>query len=68
MERVKSYIIFILGYDLLNEDLRESEESECDLAFEKCEKLADEFLNSRFNLSTKSLYECIKDFLEEKIS
>lgn len=63
----RNYIIFILGYDLLNKQLKESDQPECDLAFKQCGELADEFINSEYNVGTRSLYECLEDFISDKI-
>lgn len=62
----KNYIIFILGYDLINKELKESDQPECDLAFKQCKTLMEEFINSKYDRDTKSLYECLEDFIEEK--
>ena len=63
----KNYIIFILGYDLINKELKESDQPECDLAFKQCKTLMEEFINSKYDKDTKSLYECLEDFIEEKL-
>lgn len=63
----RNYIIFILGYDLLNKQLKESDQPECDLAFKQCGELADEFIGSEYNVGTRSLYECLEDFISDKI-
>ena len=63
----KNYIIFILGYDLLNKELKKSDRPECDLAYKQCEELATEFINSKYNINTKGLYECLEDFIDSKM-
>ncbi|MBP3707579.1 MAG: hypothetical protein J6J36_03085 [Clostridia bacterium] len=50
MENEKSYLIFVLGYDFLNVKLNNLE---CDLAFEKCEKIIDKFMKSEEYLNLK---------------
>ena len=60
----KNYTIFVLGYDFLNNEIANSKEPECDLAYEKCSKIADDFLHSSFNDENKGLYDCIKDYLD----
>lgn len=62
----KNYIIFVLGYDLLNEELMGVPYPECDLAYERCRSIAEDFLNSEYNVNTKSLYDCLVDYVEDK--
>lgn len=62
-----NYITFILGYDLLNKELKESDQPECDLAYEQCKILMREFLISDFNKSSKGLYDCLEDFIKDKL-
>lgn len=62
----KLYTIFVLGYDLLNKEISNSKEPESDLAFEKCNKIADDFLGSEYNNENKSLYDCLKDYLKSE--
>ncbi len=66
MENEKNYIIFVLGFDLLNEELSNHEDSECDIAYEKCKKIAEDFLESEFNVNTKSLYDCLADYVDNR--
>lgn len=62
----KTYIIFVLGYDLLNTEISNSKEQECDLAFEKCNKIAEDFLGSEYNNENRNLYDCLKDYLKSE--
>lgn len=63
MDREKSYLIFVLGYDFLNAKLNDME---CDLAFEKCEKIVDYFMESNEYLSCKcSSYEALDCWLRD---
>lgn len=62
----KNYIVFVLGYDLLNEELMTVPYPECDVAYEKCKNIAEDFLNSKYNVNHKSLYDCLVDYVEDK--
>lgn len=63
MDSEKSYLIFILGYDFLNSKF---DNTECDLAFEKCEKIVDHFMESDAYLSYKcSSYEALDCWLKD---
>lgn len=66
MKENKDYIIFILGYDLLQDYFLDSKETECDLIYEKCSKIADDFLSSEYNSNNKNLYDCIADYIKSK--
>lgn len=63
----RQYISFILGYDLLNTQFKNSDRPECDMVFEECKNLTKEFLESEHDISTKGLYECLEDFVENKL-
>lgn len=66
MQENKDYIMFVLGYDLLQNHFSNSIESECDLVYEKCSKIADDFLSSEYNSNNKGLYDCITDYIKSK--
>lgn len=66
MQENRNYIIFILGYDLLQKYFSDSIEPECDLVYEKCSKIADDFLLSKYNSNNKSLYDCITDYVRSE--
>lgn len=66
MEDCKKYAIFVLGYDLLNKKLLNSPYPECDLAYEKCEQIAEDFLKSDYNVNTMSLYDALVIYIDEK--
>lgn len=66
MEEEKAYIMFVLAYDLLQEEFKNSSEPECDLVFEKCNNMAEDFLKSEFNTNTKGLYDCLADYVQSK--
>ena len=40
------YLVFVLGYDLLHDQLANSTEPECDLCFERCAKIVEEFMST----------------------
>lgn len=66
MEREIDYIIFVLGYDLLNKELSNSSNPECDTVYDKCKQIAEDFLKSDYNLTTESLYEALVVYVDEK--
>lgn len=56
------YYVFVLGYDLLQNDLKGLENDE---AFKICYKIIELFNNSQeFNNMDLSCYDALKDFLE----
>lgn len=60
-----SYIAFVLGYDLLNKEIRNSNYPECDLSYDICNELASSFLNSEEYKNNKySTYEMLQVWLE----
>lgn len=59
------YYAFIMGYDLLYEELQASEHPECDNIYEYCCKISQEFLNSDYYKNTRlSGYEAFSDYIE----
>ena len=66
MKEDKEYIRFILWYDLLKNHFLNSTELECDLVYEKCSKIADDFLVSEYNSNNKSLYDCVADYVRSQ--
>ena len=66
MEDCKNYAIFVLGYDLLNKSLLNGQYPECDLAYKKCEQIAEDFLKSDYNVNTMSLYDALVIYIDEK--
>ena len=60
------YVIFALGSDLLdNYNLGENNDLklETDSYYEYCKKIADDFYSSEYNVSSKSIYACLEDYL-----
>ncbi len=66
MKEDKEYIRFILWYDLLKNHFLNSTELECDLVYEKCSKIADDFMVSEYNSNNKSLYDCVADYVRSQ--
>lgn len=70
MERNKMsdyYYIFILGYDLLQDYFKNSEENECDIVFEKAIEIYQKYEKSEeFKNYNLSGYDSLKLFLENK--
>ena len=62
----KSYIIMVFAYDLLQEEFKNSSKPECDLVFEKCKNMAEDFLKSEYNINTKGLYDCLMDYVVDE--
>lgn len=58
-----NYMIFVLGYDLLHNELNNAD-LPCDTAMEVCKDIYDEFVDSIEYLQEKSEYSCLKDWLE----
>lgn len=61
-----NYIVFTLGYDLLNDMLSKSEYSETDISYDFCNYLAGIFIESTYYENEKySTYENLKNWIEE---
>lgn len=58
------YMVFVLGYDLLQKLLWEKLNLPCDIAFEVCERVYDDFVKSEENQQSKSEYECLQDWVQ----
>lgn len=59
-----AYMIFVLGYDLLQKELTSYDDCSCDLAYEICCDIYDEFLDSEEAKQDKGEYECLQDWIE----
>lgn len=66
MQSDRDYIIFVLGYDLLNREFSNSSNPECDIVYDKCKQIAEDFLKSDYNLTTENLYEALVVYIDEK--
>lgn len=63
MRTEREYVAFVLGYDMIHDNL-DRMECTCDDAFEICTGIADEFLSSEFNNPNKDLYTCLQEYVE----
>lgn len=62
-EEDRNYIIFCLGYDFLNKMLSFSKQPECDISYEFCNKIANEFLKSEeYKNMRLSLYSNLQEW------
>lgn len=59
-----AYMIFVLGYDLLQEKLTSYDDCPCDWAYNVCIDIYNEFLESEENQQEKSEYECLQDWIK----
>ena len=63
-ESEKSYITFVLGYDLLNDMIKRYDILECDTNYEFCNNLAEQFLNSKeYSNFSHSSYEMLEQYI-----
>lgn len=61
-----NYYAFVLGYDLLSDEFKNSPNPECDLTYEFCYKIAKKYLDSDyFNNSSKSGYEMLEKYVND---
>ena len=61
-----SYIAFVLGYDLLNEMLVNSNVKECDINYDFCAFLAKKFIETDYYKNYwKSTYDSLQDWVED---
>ena len=58
------YIAYVISH-LTNQ--KEKNKGCLDYAWEKSLELADKFINSKYDISNKSLWECIEDFLVDTL-
>ncbi len=62
-----NYIAFVLGYDLLNEMLTNSETKECDTNYDFCNYLANKFLETDYYKNERnSTYDNLREWIEDK--
>ncbi len=65
-ESEKSYIAFVLGYDLLNNKLQNSSFPECDICYDTCSSLAEHFINSEeYKNTNHSAYEMLQEWIDK---
>ena len=61
-----NYIVFCLGYDLINEMLSKSEVSECDTSYDFCDYLARTFIETDYYKNErKSTYDNLQEWINE---
>lgn len=61
----ESYIAFVLGYDMLQDKLKNSNYPECDICYESCSSLAKQFLQSKeYKNVNHSTYEMLQEWLD----
>lgn len=61
-----SYIVFVLGYDLLNEMITKSEFPECDTNYDFCNYLAKKFMATEYYKNEwHSTYDNLKDWIND---
>lgn len=54
------YAVFVLGRDLIKGIVP----YENDLAYEFCKEVVEDFEQSKYNVNTKGLYECLEDYVK----
>ena len=58
------YLCYVLGYDLLHDDLINTYFNDCDTTFQVVEEIVKKFLKSEENANlNKSQYDCLVDFI-----
>lgn len=61
-----AYPTFVIGADLLYKHFNDIGKVQgTDTVYDRCKELAHKFLASEFNVSTRSEYDCLHDFLKE---
>lgn len=55
------YVVHILGTDLIKGILP----YECDTSYDICKRIADDFFESAYNVSSKGLYECLEEYVKD---
>jgi hypothetical protein len=56
------YWVFVLGYDLLHDLLNHLE---CDIAFEFCQEVYNDFEKSEYNMLHLSGYTCLEKYVRD---
>lgn len=61
-----SYLNFVLGYDLLNNMLKQSDNPECDISYDFCDYLSRHFIKSdEYQNTNYSTYEMLQSWLDK---
>lgn len=62
----KMYFAFVIGYDFLNDEFKNSPSPECDLTYGFCNKIAEDFMNSDdYKYENQSAYELLEKYIKE---
>lgn len=62
----KLYFAFVIGYDFLNDEFKNSLSPECDLTYGFCNKIAEDFMNSDdYKYENLSGYELLEKYIKE---
>lgn len=62
----KLYFAFVIGYDFLNDEFKNSPSPECDLTYGFCNKIAEDFMNSDdYKYENQSGYELLEKYIKE---
>ena len=64
MDENTSYMIFVLGFDLLQKELTATKDCPCDWAYRVCTDIYNEFVKSEEFKQDKSEYSCMQDWIE----
>ena len=64
----KYYLAYVLGYDLLHDLIADSDNDECDVSFELCLDLIEEFYRSELYLNAEcSVYDSLSNWIYDNI-
>lgn len=66
IDKEKAYFTFVIGYDLLNDEFKNSPSPECDLTYGFCNKVAENFINSDYyKYENRSAYEMLEKYIND---
>lgn len=66
IEKETAYYTFVIGYDLLQDEFKNSPCPECDLTYGFCEKIAKDFVNSdSYKYDNRSSYELLGEYIKK---
>ena len=69
LESEKSYITFVLGYDLLHDMINKFDVLECDINYDFCNDIASQFLDSEeYSNASHSSYEMLQKWLSKNMN
>lgn len=62
----KAYYTFVIGYDFLQDEFKNSPSPECDLTYGFCEKIATDFMNSdSYKYDNRASYELLDQYIQD---